>query len=544
MQDLVYTSFGGIVPRHTQHQLAKTQASYAHDVKLRNGIIEPWLEPCVQDTVASSVKMIHVRGCHLHTWDKNVQIAETATDWGRFYLTGRHDYPEVVTEDCDGKLTYLRLGCPAPSEAPYCEGEESCERDSDARSYCYTYTNKFGEESAPSPPSNIITVSDGASVTVTGITTPPSGYGINRINIYRTASGFREGNPKKQDLETAFFHVATISSSNTEYTDSKLLSMLGMPLDTEDINNAPTKLSGIVSIDDHIRLAGYYENKIYFSEYTELYNWPVKYELTIDDMITYMDQSKQILFITTGSYPYIINTNTPDDCAQVIKARAPYPDIACIYPHTHLMTIYGLIYVTAKGLALLGADGKVQLLTTPWFDSREWTRLNPDQARLGMYEGSIFFSTDRISFCLSLWGDSFNDVKGGELTTISDNPKDYFRTSTGDLYFLEGTKVKVWDRGTTYRKYYWLSKELTGNTQHRDQQFFPISMKVKSEATKMDLYGDDDNLKLYSRFVSNEEPFRLPRFGRHKYYKVKFTGTKPVEFFSFGTSNFTVNNGS
>lgn len=558
MRDIVISTFGGILPRHSNHMLDKTQATYAQDVKLRNGILEPWLEPCTQESVASSTKMIYVLGNNLHTWNKIVQIAETSRDWGRSYITGHNSYPEVMVEACDGTLSYYHLGVPAPTDPLVLSGTESCDRSSDARSYCYTFVNKWGEESGPSPVSDVILVKDGASVQLSGFSTAPSGYAINRINIYRAVSGAHDIDPKKQTFQSGFLFVKSISSNTSSTIDDLELEALSMPLDTEDVNPPPDKLSGIVSIDDLIRLAGYYENRIYFSENTELHNWPVKYELTIDDMIVHMEQSKQLLFITTNSYPYIINTVSQDGCSPVIKSKAPFPDIACSYPHSHLMVPQGLIYVSLKGLVLLQPDATIQVLTAPWFDSTEWGKLAPDTARLGLYEGYLFCTTDNISFILDLWGNnSYADIKGGELTTITNYPVDYFRSNTGDLYFLEKNKVKIWDRGTTYRKFLWESRELTAESNRaasmislaptspkpRSVQFAPTTAKVKSKSTTFTLYYSINDDKAYSRHVSTEEPFRLPRFGRHSYYRVRFTGTEKVEFFSLGTSNFTVNDG-
>ena len=242
-----------------------------------------------------------------------------------------------------------------------------------------------------------------------------------------------------------------------------------------------------------------------------------------------MEQSRQYLFVTTGSYPYVINTVSRDGCSPVIKSKAPYPDIACAYPHTHLITEAGLIYVTLKGLALLGFDGQVKLLTTPWFDSTEWAKYQPDTARLGLYESYLFCTTDSISFILDLWGASFTNIKGGELTFISDKPKDYFRSNTGDLYLLEGTKIKVWDKGTEYRQFYWESNNLSikspqagrqlliqaAATKPRSVAFAPVSAKVKSKSVNFSLVSSLNDSVYYTRDVSTEDWFRLPRIGRN-----------------------------
>ena len=544
---IILSSFGGIVPRHTRHQLPPTQALIARDAKLANGILEPWREPCLQTTVSGTPKMMYVRGNHLHTWDKIVQVAEVSPDWNRFFITGRNNYPEMVKESCQGVLSYQRLGVPTPTEAPTCEGSDSCGTNVNATCYCYTYVNEFGEESAPSPPSNIVTAVDGEVIEVTGIATPPTGYGISAIHLYRAASAVKDTDPKQQQITSAFLYVDAVAASVSSYRDDKLAIDLGFPLETEDIMPPPAKLTGIVAIDDLVRLAGYYENKVYFSENMELHNWPIKYELTLDDMIVHMEQAKQTLFITTGSYPYIIRTINQEGCSPVLKSRSPFPDIACEYPHSHLMTDAGLIYVTLKGLALLGFDGTVKLLTTSWYDPDEWIKILPHTARLGLYERWLFCTTDNTSFILDLWGDSFSDMKGGELVFISDFPKDYFRSNTGDLYLLNGSRVLVWDKGTSYRNFYWESNNLSlqsTNDAPRSIAFAPTSAKVKSKSVKFSLVRSLNDAVCYTRDVSTEQAFRLPRVGRNNYYRIILQGNQRVEFVSLGTSHFTVNDGN
>ena len=43
----VLSEFGGIIPRMSWHALPMTNATIAHDIKLRNGKIEPWRERSV-----------------------------------------------------------------------------------------------------------------------------------------------------------------------------------------------------------------------------------------------------------------------------------------------------------------------------------------------------------------------------------------------------------------------------------------------------------------------------------------------------------------
>ena len=40
----IISSFGGIIPRMAWHNLPLTNATIAHNVKIRNGKLEPWRE--------------------------------------------------------------------------------------------------------------------------------------------------------------------------------------------------------------------------------------------------------------------------------------------------------------------------------------------------------------------------------------------------------------------------------------------------------------------------------------------------------------------
>ena len=47
----------------------------------------------------------------------------------------------------------------------------------------------------------------------------------------------------------------------------------------------------------------------------------------------------------------------------------------------------------------------------------------------------------------------------------------------------------------------------------------------------------------FERAVSGEKPVRLPRMGRHMWWKAELEGTEPVEYLDLGTSHFTVHSG-
>lgn len=557
--NVTLSDFGGIVPRTSEHELSRTAATIAHNVVLRNGRIESWRESCPFAEVALSSHSFHVWGCCTLAWDEIVHAAEFDVDWDRLYITGHENDAQVVTKSCECVPSYTKLGVPTPITPPSASGTENCSRASDARSYVYTYVNKWGEEGAPSPASNILTVEDGAVVTVSGIAFPPDGYDIKYANIYRAATGFRDVDGKQQKPLTEYFFVGTIEFPTTTFTDSVLMAGLSMPLSTHKYRMPPSGLRNICRPEGVARLAGTVRNRVYLSENFQPHNWPVKYELTLEATIIHMKALDQKLYVTTDTRPYVIDVSNCDDtkCTPVTDLGVALPDISCGHSSSAIITSHGMVYSSPLGVVLVDPTAKWNLLTRGFFSERDWAQVKPETARFGYYEGFLFIVTDAVSFVLDIDGDPYGDIRGGELTTISDSPVDLKTSSTGKLFMLERGQVSAWDMGDTYRTYEWVSRELVGkysnpealtyqsqnmNKTPEGATWSPASVKIRSDEVEFTLQTPV-NKEAYVRRVIGERPFRLPRVGRHVWFKVKLRGTKPVEFVDLGTSHFTVNAG-
>ena len=552
---ITFGSFGGIIPRYLDHQLPDYAATIAHDCKLRNGRLEAWREPCEFADVPDTTQSFHLHGCCVVPWDSVVYAAETAPDWGRFYITGRTNEPEVCWVDGKCEPHYAKLGVPAPPTPPSVNGTEKCGGSSDARLYVYTYVNRWGEEGPPSPPSNVLTVADGDEVLVTGLAFPPEGYEIVAINIYRAASGFRQPDVKQQKPMTEFLYVGTVELPSTSFVDNVRMAGLGAVLETAKVHMPPACLSNIVALDGVVRFAGSCRNKIYVSENFQPYNWPVKYELTLDSNVVHLGAEGQTLYVTTNSTPYTIDLSSCEDakCTPVTDGGVPLPDISCMGANGSVMTPHGLIYSSPLGLVLLNARAQYHIITKAWFSETDWAQVHPETACLAYWEGFLFCSTQNVTFMLNINTDPYGDMKGSELVTLSDKPTAFELSNTGTLFFLQDGKVWTWDKGDTYRPYLWESKELSHNggaqragIPDMDSAFTtlwsPASVKIRTEETTFRLITPFTR-KAYERIVTNERPFRLPFKGRHMWFKFSLTGTHPVEFVDIGTAHSTVNAG-
>lgn len=550
---VLINQFGGIVPRHPEHLLNISQATIAHNVRLRHGKLEPWRERQAFAAATSSTKCFILHGCTPINFNKVVQAAMISPDYGRFFITGNGAPKAYYYEN--GTLKNCNLGVPAPRRAPVVSATETCSRSSDARSYVYTYVNQWGEESAPSPPSRSICVTDGATVQVTSIAPPPANYNITDINIYRSVTGMRDQQPQSQQFLSSYVYVSTIPATQIYYADTILTVNLGPVLETEKVVPPPAKLENIVSLEDLVVLAGSVCNRIYFSEPFLPYSWPVKYELTLDHPVLHMGAGQGRVYVTTDSIPYVINPPNCDDrptASPVRIANTDLPDISLNYPHSAIVTPYGFIYSSIIGLICLRPDASYVVLTAPWFSPEDWAKVHPDTVRLGRYYNYLFCVTDEVSFILNIDLNMNADPKGTELSTISDKPIDMVNTDTGDLLMLEDGNITIWDKCVKYRTFIWESRELVGHnekglllsgrtgTEARGVSWSPASAKVHTKDTKFTLKTPlQDNA--YTRKVVDEEFFRLPRVGRNLWYKVRLEGISDVDFVYLSTDNFTLN---
>lgn len=549
------SSFGGIVPRSPDHALANYQAEIAHNCRLRRGTLEAWREPCKAADAVSGAKTPYVYGCCFLSFPQVLEACEIGPDWPELYVTGRTGYPERGVRSDGCCMEWYRLGVPAPPTPPAASGTESCGRDSSARAYLYTYVNKWGEESAPSPASDVITVQDGSTVQVTGIAIPPEGYGIVGANVYRAATGARDADGKVQKPLSGWLFVAYVKLPRTSLSDSIPDAGLGMALDTEGDSPPPGALRNICAVEGLARLAGTVENRVYLSANLQPWNWPRKYELTLDWEAVHMKCVDQRLYVTTGSVPYVIDVSSCDDskCTPVMEAGLPLPDISCGSSASAIATPFGLIYSSPLGVALLDHGARWTILTKKWFTPEQWRRLKPETARFAYWQTFLFIVTDAASFVLNIDGDTLNDMKGAELTTISDSPVSMCSAPTGELVLLEDGELRLWDMGSALRKYLWRSRELTGPGHNPSAQepntmpsigamWSPTSLRIRTRQVHVKIEAPTGTA--YERTVSGEKPVRLPRMGRHMWWKAELEGTEPVEYLDLGTSHFTVHSGA
>lgn len=541
---MIIDTFRGISPRTPEHVLGRGLATRAHNVDLSHGSLHAWREPLPVRQLPAGTMTLEMYGCCAYGWDSCVSVARWLPDCPRLYITGREDYPEVglvSLNDCG--IEYQRLGVPMPSTLPLVSYITVPDKtvESSIRYYVFTYVNNLGEESAPSYPSSALTVNDGQAVTVSGWAAQSPEYHVEKVRIYRLATGFRTGAEKEQEFTSDYLLVDEVPVTQGQYVDRKKDLDLQWALNTREVREPPANLQQITAIDGVATLVGFVGNKLYFTKNSQPWNWPLELEVTLDDNIVGLAADDGKLYITTTGRPYVVDgiADCGDrPCRPVVKSDYPFADIGCGYAHSRTITPFGLVYASAEGLVLLNSRDAPTVLTDPVLAARDWAVLRPDTTRLAYWRGWIICVTDEVSFMFLMDRRTYQEQASiADMTTISDTPVDMVLSDSGALLLLGSDGiVSQWDAGTTYRPYEWVCPIYVGS-----HHWWPAAMVEVDGSTVITIEGE--NGALFSRTISSNRAFRTKRLGRNRKHYVRLAGTGEVTFIRMGETMVDESNG-
>lgn len=244
--------------------------------------------------------------------------------------------------------------------------------------YVYTFVTDWGEESAPSPVSDLLTTDQNDSATITRTNTLPTGRGtITHWRLYRTNSG---------SASTEFQFVAEIPIATTSYTDTVPADKLGEVLPTLYWLTPPENMRGITAMANGVH-AGFFENTLCFCEPYHPYAWPISYQLTVKNPIVGIAAFGQNLFVGTRGAPYIVSGA---DSASMSMLELPGGQ-PCVSARSIVATDYGAIYASPDGLCLATSNG-VEVITAGLFAREDWQELNPDDTFAAMHDSVYYFA--------------------------------------------------------------------------------------------------------------------------------------------------------
>lgn len=352
------TAFTGELPRVIPRLLPDAAAKSAINVRLDDGGLTPINSPIQVERLSSeNHKTIFKHMGKWLSWSGVIHAANAPIDESRLYYTGE-GVPKIKINDQTFPLAVKR-----PTKKLTAEVSGTGTGDTQSRLYAYTFVTSFGEESEPSPISNLIDWKPNQTVTLSGFQNAPAGRSITTQRIYRSQTG---------ESGTSLYFIAERDVSSSNFVDDIPVNEFSEVIPSISWNAPPDDLQGLVSMPNGM-MAAFTGRKIYFAEPYRPHAWPEKYVLTVDADVVGLGSLGTSLIVMTVGTPYLIVGSTPDTM-QMQKIEANMP---CINARGIVDMGFAIAYPSNEGLVAVTADGGVNLVTGSLLNRNNWLELSP-----------------------------------------------------------------------------------------------------------------------------------------------------------------------
>lgn len=366
--------FGGEIPRRDPHELPDNMAEAAWNCDLAAGVLDGLRIPQAVVDLSSfgTVRRAYrVPGTGLlaDTWlplpseyssvvrsplanDSTHRIYWTNPSQGAFWS----NYARIAAGNTGANAPY-NLGTVAPTVQPSIASVSGGSGVVVSRSYVYTFVNSYGEESAPSVPSNTGTGYLNGTWNITNLpTVAPSNPGgknyppITGMWLYRTVSGLNTG---ATYYRTKFWNFSSPPGGGN-YADASTDAdtVLNPTLESASWANPPDTLDGIVQLPGGM-LVGFTNNTVHFCEPNRPHAWPAGYDQSVAHDIVALAVWQQSLIVLTQGPPSTGSGTSPASFTlQQVQVMEP-----CIARGSVVVDMAGVYYASQNGLIELNFYG-------------------------------------------------------------------------------------------------------------------------------------------------------------------------------------------
>ena len=322
------------------------------------------------------------------------------------------------------------------------------------RTYLYTFVNEYGEESSPSPPSDIVEGASDGTWTVGNLPMSDPGSpvgksypGVVTMRIYRTVVSASSA--------AQYYLVDEVALASATYDDT-------IP-DGEIVNNSiletqswavpPDLLDGLIAMPGGM-LLGFTDNTVHFCEPNRPHTWPAGYDQSLQYDIVAMGVWQQNLTVLTKGFPSSGTGASPANFG-FTQLQVPEP---CIARGSMVTDLTGVYYASQNGLTAINYYG-MQNQTAMQFSRKEWLIDFAAEDIVACRHRSQYLAANGtgLGFLIDYSSDK---PSVQQLNTFADVDSVWNDSETGTTYMVANRKVYVWDDpaedGMLFR---WRSKE-------------------------------------------------------------------------------------
>lgn len=480
--------FAGANYKAEPHLLESGEGQEAVNCFFEDGSLGSYREPAYADTARWNSETIYrFADQYWFQWPDDVDVAKGAIPSdteNRTYYTGdgppKMTYAGIATSGFGPYPTVsYNLGVP-PSDVPpvvTVQGQADDEEDTpESRSYVVTYVTHKGEEGPPGPPTSIVEVMPGQTVTLESIPAPPTGaYNIQTTRIYRTASAAGD---------TSFLFVAEIAAGVATYTDTKATEALGEVIPSVSWDPPPEDMKGLVALPNGV-MAGFRGKDLCLSEPYRPHAWPIGYRLQTDYPIVAISPFAGGLVVATTGTPYIVSAEHPA-AASMAKIERPR---GCVSKRGMVDMGQYAIFPTRDGLLLVAPGQSPALITEAVLTLEQWRSINPETIHAYRWYNRY------VAFYQGAYGPGgfILNPQGGEFTFLDMSAGGgYSDPETGRLYLIRSGNIEEWDAGYSRMTYRWASKVFLEPKENAmtairvDAESYPVEVEVHSDGDRVD----------------------------------------------------------
>jgi len=409
--------------------------------------------------------------------------------------------------------------------------------------YLYTWTNEFGEESAPSLP---ITGAGNANGVwnIGNIKNPPAPTtnplqpNWKHKTLYRTAAGtgqFYKVNTitLSADGQTG---ATTYADNHAQISDDVLVGNL--PLEATSWQPPLVTMKGWIAMPNGF-LIGFDGNNVYMSESYRWHAWPTEYKYATETPVVGLGVIGQTCVVCTQGYPATVTGTKPATCS-FTKATTGEP---CLSRGSVVSTPSGVIYASQNGLMLVGPNG-MSNITQQLITREEWMKsYAPAYLRAVRYQnGYLAIRAIGLPNNSGFFLDPTElKVAITELTDFGDIANINVDFWSGEIFPIKVGQVMRWDPPTNdLMATSWLSKEFQYPYEENfgayaiywdDDRYsnynWGTSIMPTTERVRFIVYAD--RTVVYNEVVpANGEPIRLPSGFKTDIWQFEIRSRAPV----------------
>ncbi|MBO9492068.1 hypothetical protein J7384_17030 [Endozoicomonas sp. G2_1] len=525
-------TFKGIVPIADSRLLEPEMATEAVNCRFERGNLEPYKDNTnFNANIRANTKSLFLYNNFWFSWANDVDaiLSPTIDDtFDSVIWTGDHRYAQIgynttVTGNTTPPNASYRLGSPAPpfpltiTSISSNDQDESDTENDETRFYLFTAVTEAGEEGAPSPVSNEVTIlnPDTAVVNISIPSWSTNYHNVKNIRIYRSATTLEN---------SAFFLVAELPISATTYADSAP-SPQSVTLSTIDFDVPPADMKGLTMMPNGIAV-GFIGKTLCFSEPYLPYAWPVKYRQTTEHNIVGIAVTGNSVIVGTEGNPYIFSGVSPDNISSIKLEEKQ----SCESKRSMVDMGDYVIYASPDGLVAAGASG-TQLITEQIIRYDQWqAKYKPSTIHASHFEGKyIGFYDNSAGFIFDPQTQTLVDLDFYAQAAHNDLKQDR-------LYLVINDNLESWSTNHTDRDYRWKKRfELNDKT-------LPACARIETDDianVQFKLYVDG---VLQMDISPPDETFWLPPL-RGQYFEIELTGSAVVRGLIFANDKRALNYG-